>query len=68
MSSNLDTAAIFAIVVGWPICRDWLAAAKAFQFPLINWLICFIIVVNVMVLVGHGKRVKSEWPKRAVFY
>lgn len=68
MSSNLDTAAILAIVVGGPICRDWLAASKAFQFPLIDWLICLIIVVNVVVLVGHGKRVKSEWPNRAVCY
>ena len=66
MSSNLDTAAIFAIVIRGPICRDWLVASKAFQFPLIDWLICFIIVVNVMVLVGHVECVKSEWPKRAV--
>lgn len=64
MSSNFDTAAIFAIVVGGPICRDWLAASKAFQFPLIDWLICFIIVFNVVILVGHGKRVTSEWPER----
>jgi hypothetical protein len=67
MSSNLDAAAIFAIVVGGPICRDWLVASEAFQFPLIDRLICFIIDVNVMVLVGHIERVKSEWPKRAVF-
>ncbi len=67
MGSNLDTAAIFAIIVGGPVCRDWIVASKAFQFPVIDWLICFIIVINVMILVGHVERAKSEWPKRAVY-
>ena len=64
MSSDLNRTAVVAVVVGGTICRYRSVALKACQFPLINFFVCLIVVV--VVLLSHVEWSKTKWPKRAV--